>query len=65
MKEERCPGQEVGILGVGAEMRRRGRGEGWARVGSSRSCGGGLVSGVGIGPGTHLPSHCSPDTEGQ
>lgn len=24
MKEERCPGQEVGILGVGAEMRRRG-----------------------------------------
>jgi hypothetical protein len=24
VKEERCPGQEVGILGVGAEMRRRG-----------------------------------------
>lgn len=26
MKEERCPGQEVGILSVGAEMRRVGRG---------------------------------------
>ena len=44
MKEERCPGQEVGILSVGAEMRRWGEGEGEAGAGSSRNQKGGPAS---------------------
>lgn len=64
MKEERCPGQEVGILSVGAEMRRGGRG-GRGRGGVLKEPGGrSSFSGVGIGWGAHLPSHCSPNNEG-
>lgn len=40
MKEERRPGQEVGILGVGAEMRRRGARGGMGQGGVLKELGG-------------------------
>jgi hypothetical protein len=66
VKEERRPGQEVGILSVGAEMRRRGARGGMGRGGGPKGDGReAQLQWVGIGLGARLPSLYSPDIEGQ